>query len=806
MIQTSPWSWVLLSLLCAACSAESPKATLLLQLETDLVAGIEFVGVDVALWDDPTRGAVPGDRRARHFAAADSVLPLRAAEFEGLTPGIYALRIQLLDSGGQVRLERPAVVEVSGNTSATMIMTRNCEGVACPGSGDDASALACLGGRCVDPRCTPETSEFCPASECTSGNDCPAVASCADSRCAFSVCLPLVRSLSCAAGEWCNPQLGCLPTARDHCVDGFRNESETGVDCGGACRPCLEREPELPEGWTRTISTPVGNLDIEAIWGASDDDVWAIAEGGLVMRHQNGEWLNDPSLIGSESSSFGRAGRELFGVGPNAVWAFGVGLTYRWDGISWRYSDLGYDVDEVWGVAEDDLWAETGEALLHWDGSSWSEVYRGEGTEVFLGLREATRSTFHEMHGTASDDVWAIIWDRVYRWNGSVWTQHHQAVDVLDQLWAFASDDVWIIGQGGTEHWDGERWALVATDEETPFGTSRVWGSPGGTLWALDVQSLGDGALGHWDGDGWILESAPCEASALWGWSDAAVRVGGAGNMALGAAGGWTVEFGACDGNGFFAGGTGSNERWMLRDGSVYRWDGAAWNFEYSAPEDSARSVQGLSGTGANNLWMVGKSGFVAGRTEAGWSVAPSVTSQILYEVSAPDPNVVVAVGLGGTVVRFDGVRWVESTLPTRYLNSVWAANGDSVWVSGNRNDKQTFYWNGATWQEDTSVPGFGQLHGSADDNVWGVTDPGVSGPYRWDGSSWTLHELDGCRRLWTVSPTETYCITNTEVFRWDGSQWTRFDVDLGEQALRDVWSDGNELWVAGVGVYRFGP
>lgn len=208
----------LTTLVLAACGSKEETAALFVDLQTDLVPGIEFIGVDVDVYPDVSSLDGNPSARGTTYALGNSTLPVRAAEFLTLPPGSKALRARLVDATGDVRLERIAVVDIGGNTTATLVMTRECQGVSCPGAGDDPSALACLGGRCVDPRCTPETPEFCPPAECDASTDCPAVSACAEQRCDFGVCFPTVRPLSCPAGTWCNPEQGCLPAATNRCL------------------------------------------------------------------------------------------------------------------------------------------------------------------------------------------------------------------------------------------------------------------------------------------------------------------------------------------------------------------------------------------------------------------------------------------------------------------------------------------------------------------------------------------------------------------------------------------------------------
>jgi hypothetical protein len=62
-------------------------------------------------------------------------------------------------------------------------------------------------------------------------------------------------------------------------------------------------------------------------------------------------------------------------------------------------------------------------------------------------------------------------------------------------------------------------------------------------------------------------------------------------------------------------------------------------------------------------------------------------------------PNVVFAVGNGGTVLRYDGQTWNNVDIGSSWidLEDVWAADEAHVWLAG---DLSTlFHFDGSTWQ-----------------------------------------------------------------------------------------------------------
>lgn len=165
-----PWFVALLAL--SACGSD-PR--LRVDLRTDYVPRLEFVTVRTDIYADVDRSEL--ELRAE-FELSDA-----QSAFEGVRiadarvgSGIKTLVVSLLERTGATLAERVIVVDVRGDTGVTALLTRNCEGVACPAS--IAAATQCLGGQCVTPDCTPETPENCPEPVCTTADECPTGSSC----------------------------------------------------------------------------------------------------------------------------------------------------------------------------------------------------------------------------------------------------------------------------------------------------------------------------------------------------------------------------------------------------------------------------------------------------------------------------------------------------------------------------------------------------------------------------------------------------------------------------------------------------
>lgn len=128
--------------------------------------------------------------------------------------------------------------------------------------------------------------------------------------------------------------------------------------------------------WTEldTQSTVVLN----AIWGASADDVWLVGGNGTIRHFGNfghaprfgDQWeiVDSPTTV---------ALNAIWGSGPADVWAVGEhGTILHYDGTGWRSSRSGLSAGSVlnlhgiWGSGPDDVWIVGDGVVLHHSGSA----------------------------------------------------------------------------------------------------------------------------------------------------------------------------------------------------------------------------------------------------------------------------------------------------------------------------------------------------------------------------------------------------------------------------------------------------
>ncbi|MFK7990002.1 MAG: hypothetical protein AB8I08_28540 [Sandaracinaceae bacterium] len=215
---------------------------MLVQLRTDLVASVEFfqVRTEVGSLD------LPLQQTTGSLGIDDPVGGLyRVAEFS-VPPGEREIRVTLFDRDAEFLARGVLRADIQGTSIVTVTITRDCVGVMCPGAEGNAGDTACLAGRCVDPRCSPETPSFCPPPRCATDAECATVdcvrAACLDG---VGVCFEQPDDTRCARGEMCSAAVGCQPTpcsdTPEGCGDAGLNDAgpfdagltDAGVDAGG---------------------------------------------------------------------------------------------------------------------------------------------------------------------------------------------------------------------------------------------------------------------------------------------------------------------------------------------------------------------------------------------------------------------------------------------------------------------------------------------------------------------------------------------------------------------------------------------
>lgn len=263
----------------------------------------------------------------------------------------------------------------------------------------------------------------------------------------------------------------------------------------------------------------------------------------------------------------GRSATDLYAVGADT----GAGpLVVHFDGAAWTTLDTGVSGDVWWVhptaagavlVGEDGL-------LLEYDAA----------TGAFTSIPGPDGITFFGAWGASDDDIWAVGGDTyggqppaIWRNQGGTWQPFsdplladHPAPSIFYKVHGTAADDVYIVGTAGILlHWDGT--ALSAEDSGV---TSNLFTVHAGGPAPIAVGGYGQSVVLHKEGATWTNKSPGFtpQTNGVYGRGSTAVAVGA--------------------------------------QGSVIRWDGAAW--QPDAVKPTTRDLHGVYVDPDGGIWAAG--------------------------------------------------------------------------------------------------------------------------------------------------------------------------------------------------------
>ncbi len=314
----------------AGCGQAEQRRVLAVDLRTDYVPGTEFASVRAELELVSTDGG-PSSRITNEVPVRlgdDFTRGSRLTDFIVAEPGTYSLTVTLLQLGGELVAQRSVRLQVRSGRKVTVVVTRSCATVRCPPDDGPVEATACVGGRCVPPDCTPEDPESCGPIACSTAEDCPRPADCADALCIEGTCLVAPRSGGCPQDTWCHPERGCV--ALPDQGDGGTGTTCTAEPerCNGADDDC---DGETDEDFD--LSSDVRNCGSCGQACASEHGTASCEAGACVLRCDEGyaDCDGDPAN-GCEADltspeSCGACGTRCEGATPLCV--AGADGTYR---------------------------------------------------------------------------------------------------------------------------------------------------------------------------------------------------------------------------------------------------------------------------------------------------------------------------------------------------------------------------------------------------------------------------------------------------------------------------------------------
>ena len=452
----------------------------------------------------------------------------------------------------------------------------------------------------------------------------------------------------------------------------------------------------------------------------------------------------------------------------------------------------GNALTSVWGASSTDAWAVGARGtMLHWDGSKWNTAVK------------ETTSNLLSVWGSGPNNVFAVgERNTVLRWDGQKWSSIPATVvlkdgsgnDVqklvnLNSVWGSDATHVWIVGENGVIlSWDGNK--LTQQANAYPITLQSVWGLSDKVVYASGYL----GTLLKWNGTEWNSQLGPGAAAerdkitilSVWGTAE--------NNL-----------FAATDLNG----------------GRLFRYNGTSWTLQnVTGLASSARyRVISLWGQGTD-LFVVGEVGYSDSSDETkrfgmflkwdgtNFVAQPSAPVVSLASVWGTSPTDVVAVGAGGSIVRYNGTAF--NTIGMFSSISGIAGNSPSQLI-GVGDWGVTMQFDGTNWSVNQG-DAYQRLRGisGSGENIWaaGFAANDAGNPtrlLRWTGTSWQAATVTVKSELKGIfsSATEGYAVGNSDtILRRNGTNWTQVTVPAATgTTLRGAWAaDASNAWFVGGG------
>lgn len=469
--------------------------------------------------------------------------------------------------------------------------------------------------------------------------------------------------------------------------------------------------------WCRIAPWPAG-YSLASVAGTGEDDLWiGDYEGNLV--HWDGAALQT-----LQPGGHGRRSIEV--IAPDDVWIeIGTGVAH-WDGREFEYYDI--PAQHVWRAASGELFVGAFDGSLRvWNGSRFEEL-------ASRGKQGVIRWA-----GTARNDLWTVLDTEkgVWHYDGAAWRE----VEALRQyrvshLVTLGPRDVWMLANDaqGTHilHFDGVVWTQVY---ETKNFLDALFGDATCGVWAFDTaESL---RL-----DGQALRKGPGLPAVADGRC-----VGGVAHV-VGLQGGiYRVTEQPAIGFDVVASNPRMHDVWASARTDVWAVGegGAAWRFDGTriTPIDTGVDVtlRSVSGTGPDDVWMVGDDGVV----------------------------------LHGSLAH--GFQRVSSGTKAQ-LEVVFADTRGAAWVAGGYTLARVSVGEEPVRVDALSRSWMHDIHGTASDDIWALSNHGLA---HFDGRKWAWFSGDPTHgRIWALAKNDLWTANfaghgTVSYGHWDGSRWERW-------------------------------
>jgi len=303
------------------------------------------------------------------------------------------------------------------------------------------------------------------------------------------------------------------------------------------------------------------SIALNAIWGSSKNDVWAVGTRGSIFHSADGAtWTSVPS---NTTQIF----FAVWGTSATDVWFLSGAEPMRTRGFK---ADAAAALEIVQGSSWNPDQASTGRL---WTGRSFgpNEVWiAGEATARFADSFGNARSFWRL--GKDEDDGGAL-WQK-----GEACSESQPCAPLVRSIFGTTAANMWAVGMKGQafvlDDPDAGHWSYK--NPNTTNDLEAVWGTKNDDVWAVGAK----GTIRHFVNNEWqtVVSPTNVDLSAIWG--------------------------------------SGANDIWAVGNGTVIHYDGSSWSLATIGlpPGDVPTRLLGVWGSGPDDVWIVGD-GLVLHRT-----------------------------------------------------------------------------------------------------------------------------------------------------------------------------------------------
>jgi len=132
---------------------------------------------------------------------------------------------------------------------------------------------------------------------------------------------------------------------------------EPGRDAGPDVGVPPGRDAAAPGPDAAAPGPDASTVDYLAVWGTSEDNVWAVGASGTIQRWTKAKGWTDWTMPSQQDIEL----RGIWGSGPNDVFVVGsTGRILHFDGSTWgqqEHNNRGQNLNAIWGFSSGDIFA-----------------------------------------------------------------------------------------------------------------------------------------------------------------------------------------------------------------------------------------------------------------------------------------------------------------------------------------------------------------------------------------------------------------------------------------------------------------